>query len=379
MLARSAGLCRAPSRVLVDGKLEFTPGQHAILREGTESRAIPAHRIVAIPGGWDITAPDGGRLLLAAGPGQVPEPPQGTWPFNVAVLDLLAGPAQLGLLRSAGLLLGDSTVTALCTDHRVTSEPEMARRCELWGVQPGRDGQLVSVRAGAGAPGPARSGQARPHRTLIIGGARSGKSTEAELRLAAEPQVTYVAAGPWAAAVRDGDEELGQDAWTGQDGEPDTEWAERVARHRARRPFWWRTAESLDVAGLLREETGAVLIDGIGTWLAGIMDEAGMWADRPRSAEIVRHRIDELIEAWRQTRALVVAVTDQVGSGLVPAYHAGRIFRDELGWLNQRIAAESELNLLVVAGRVTTLSGCDESVLITASDRERHETGPGSC
>jgi adenosylcobinamide kinase/adenosylcobinamide-phosphate guanylyltransferase len=53
----------------------------------------------------------------------------------------------------------------------------------------------------------------------------------------------------------------------------------------------------------------------------------------------------------------VVAVTDQVGSGLVPAYPAGRIFRDQLGWLNQRLAAESELNLLVVAGRVTTLPG----------------------
>jgi adenosylcobinamide kinase/adenosylcobinamide-phosphate guanylyltransferase len=137
--------------------------------------------------------------------------------------------------------------------------------------------------------------------------------------------------------------------------------------------------ESLDIAAVLGEATGAVLIDGIGTWLAGIMDQTGLWAGplsageppeqatgpgqahRPGQArgpeQAVAERIGELIAAWRQTRALVVAVTDQVGSGLVPPYPAGRIFRDQLGWLNQRLAAESELNLLVVAGRVTTLPG----------------------
>ena len=132
--------------------------------------------------------------------------------------------------------------------------------------------------------------------------------------------------------------------------------------HRSRRPPWWRTVESLDIAGLLRRETGALLIDGIGTWLAAVLDEAGMWAEErpvagPGAEDVVRARIDELIGAWRQTSSLVVAVTDQVGSGLVPAYPAGRVFRDQLGWLNQRIAAESELNLQVAAGRVTTLPG----------------------
>ncbi len=114
-----------------------------------------------------------------------------------------------------------------------------------------------------------------------------------------------------------------------------------------------------------------LLIDGIGTWLAAVLDEAGMWAAQespgpalgdqggtnPDPAAVVQFRIDELVAAWRQTCALVVAVTDQVGSGLVPAYPAGRVFRDQLGWLNQRLAAESELNLQVVAGRVATLPG----------------------
>ena len=76
-----------------------------------------------------------------------------------------------------------------------------------------------------------------------------------------------------------------------------------------------------------------------------------------QAAAIVQARIGDLIDAWRQTRALVVAVTDQVGSGLVPPYRAGRVFRDQLGWLNQRIATESELNLLVVAGRAMSLPG----------------------
>jgi adenosylcobinamide kinase / adenosylcobinamide-phosphate guanylyltransferase len=86
-----------------------------------------------------------------------------------------------------------------------------------------------------------------------------------------------------------------------------------------------------------------------------------MWAGDPpdtgAAAELLAARIDDLIDAWRQTTANVVAVTDEVGSGLVPPYPAGRAFRDQLGWLNQRLAAESEVNLLVVAGRVTSLLG----------------------
>ncbi len=369
MLARTAGLRRGPGRIRIDDQLEITAGQRIMtgtgfasapgqrIRAGTGFASAPGHRILAVPGGWDITGPDGGRLLLAAGPGELPEPPAGTLPYDIALLDLLAAPAELGRLRAAGLVHRQTAVAALYTDHRVRSAEEMARRCGLWGAVAASDGEAIS------GPVPAPVPRLRPHRTLIIGGARSGKSTEAELRLAGEPEVTYVAAGPW-------------QSWTGPDGLPDREWAARVAFHRARRPAWWRTVETLDVAGVLRRETGAVLIDGIGTWLAGVMDEAGCWqtdtaepgpagtparpgqpgssADQTGSAVTVQARVGELVDAWRQTEALVVAVTDQVGSGLVPPYPAGRVFRDQLGWLNQRIAAESELNLQVMAGRVTT-------------------------
>jgi adenosylcobinamide kinase / adenosylcobinamide-phosphate guanylyltransferase len=372
MRARSAGRRRAPGRVLVDDWLEVVPGRP--LTPGTGPSPGAALHIARLPGGLDITGPDGSRLLLAGGPGEVPAPQPGASPYDLALLDLLASPAQLGRLRASGLVHDRAAVAALYTDHRVRSEQEMARRCAMWGAEQAHDGQLISGPTAVGPPADA----SRPHRTLIIGGGRSGKSTEAELRLAAEPQVTYVAAGPFAPA--------GQNE---PDGEPDAEWARRVAMHRARRPGWWRTIESLDIAAILRHEGGALLIDGIGTWLAAVLDEAGMWAGegtprgaashgaashgaashgaaghgsrrdraRPGPEELVQARIDELVDAWRQTGALVVAVTDQVGSGLVPAYPAGRVFRDQLGWLNQRLAAESELNLQVIAGRVATLPG----------------------
>ena len=170
---------------------------------------------------------------------------------------------------------------------------------------------------------------------LVLGGARSGKSERAELRLAGEPEVTYVA--------------------TGRHGADDPDWAARVAAHRARRPPWWRTAETTDLAGLLGTARGALLIDGIGTWLAAALDECGAWEGGGAGREKLAGRIAELVGAWRQTGAHVVAVSDETGLGVVPATPAGRLFRDELGRLNQALAAESEEAELIVAGRILPL------------------------
>jgi adenosylcobinamide kinase/adenosylcobinamide-phosphate guanylyltransferase len=98
-----------------------------------------------------------------------------------------------------------------------------------------------------------------------------------------------------------------------------------------------------------------LLIDGIGTWLAAVLDETGAWTEDRAAEEKIAERVAELVAAWRQTTAHVVAVSDQVGSGVHPATRSGRMFRDQLGWLNQRLAAESEQTVLVVAGRVTIL------------------------
>jgi adenosylcobinamide kinase/adenosylcobinamide-phosphate guanylyltransferase len=176
---------------------------------------------------------------------------------------------------------------------------------------------------------------------LVLGGARSGKSAEAELRLAAEADVTYVAAGGPGDAGDAGDEE----------------WAARIAVHRARRPAWWRTVETTRLAEVLAEGRGGVLIDGVGTWLAAVMAECGVWSGDAGAAELLAGRVDELVGAWRQARGRVVAVSDETGLGVVPRTLAGRMFRDELGRVNQRLAAESEEPVLVVAGRVLPLPG----------------------
>ena len=305
---------------------------------GSSQGGGAGYQVGAIAGGWELTTPDGGRLLYPAGPGAVPVPPEDAAPYDVAFLDMLGDPAQLGWLRGRGLITA-ATVTAVAfADHRVPSERELERRCGFWRVRLVGDGDAVN---------PVRSaekglkGLGRTRRVLVLGGARSGKSERAELRLAGEPDVTYVA--------------------TARKGAQDPDWAARVAAHRARRPAWWRTAETTDLAGVLATARGALLIDGIGTWLAAVLDDcaawdhAGAWDDRSAAQEKLAGRIAELIGAWRQTGACVVAVSDETGLGVVPATPAGRLFRDELGRLNQALAAESEEAELVVAGRVLPL------------------------
>jgi adenosylcobinamide kinase/adenosylcobinamide-phosphate guanylyltransferase len=345
--ARSAGRRRAPAEVVVDGTLRLRPGEPP---RRVSSESPGGHRVQQVPGAWAVTGPDGARLLVADGSGRALAPPDSSGPYDVALLDLLEDPAQLGALRRRGLVGPATAIAVFCADHRISAEEELARRCRFWGVATPGDGDVITASPGgaarAGGPGqPGGAGgsgqpgeaedQAQPRRVLVLGGARSGKSRHAELRLAAEPAVTYLAAGPYPAGAQPAD---------------DSEWAERVAAHRSRRPPWWRTVESVDAPGVLREESGVVLFDGAGTWLAAMMDESA-------TSRSIATKVDELIEAWRQTRARVVAVSDEVGASVHPESRAGRMFRDQLGWLNQRLAAESEEAVLMVAGRAIVLPG----------------------
>jgi adenosyl cobinamide kinase/adenosyl cobinamide phosphate guanylyltransferase len=346
--ASRAGVVRAPAEVLIDGIVRIA-GAYPL----EQPRSHGGYRTQPAAGGVDVTAPDGARLLWAAGPGEVPEPPADAAPYDLVLLDLLGDPAQLGGLRGRGLVTGSTTVAAVHIDHRAPSQRELARRFRLWRVTPLPDGSRLTVRpGGADRPGGTREPQT-PWRVLVLGGASSGKSREAELMLAAEPEVTYVAAaGPPPSGSAAGD------------AEPDAEWADRVAAHQARRPPWWRTEETTDVAAVLRAATGAVLVDSIGTWLAAAMDESGIWQvarEKPAATDRLNARIAELVAAWRGARNRVVAVSEETGSGVVPATRSGRIFRDELGRLNQVLAAESEEALLVVAGKVLPLPGLAES------------------
>jgi adenosylcobinamide kinase/adenosylcobinamide-phosphate guanylyltransferase len=165
----------------------------------------------------------------------------------------------------------------------------------------------------------------------VLGGARSGKSSYAEAMLAGERTVDYVACG-----TRPDDD--------------DPEWAARVALHRERRPASWRTVETLDLPTVLGSPGPPVLVDCLTTWLAGTMDECGVWSEAPGADQRLATAVDELLTAWAGTRRRVVGVSNEVGSGIVPDTVSGRRFRDELGVLNARLAAASQRVWLVTAG-----------------------------
>ncbi|TCC65901.1 bifunctional adenosylcobinamide kinase/adenosylcobinamide-phosphate guanylyltransferase [Kribbella pittospori] len=172
-------------------------------------------------------------------------------------------------------------------------------------------------------------------RTLILGGARSGKSIAAERRLAAEPEVLYVA--------------------TGGDDSGDAEWAERIAKHRARRPASWGLAETIDLVPLLESSGPPMLIDCLTLWLARTMDSLDIWSDLSRS-DLVDRRIAELADAWSRTSRVVVAVSNDIGSGVVPADPGTRLFRDLMGRLNTTISLASDEVLWTIAGRTLPLT-----------------------
>jgi adenosylcobinamide kinase/adenosylcobinamide-phosphate guanylyltransferase len=195
-------------------------------------------------------------------------------------------------------------------------------------------GPVTGAAGPAHPPGPAR-------RVLVLGGARSGKSQTAEAMLAGFARVDYVATGA-------------------PPGRGDQEWDDRVREHRQRRPAQWRTVETLALADVLAEPgDGAngparppapVLVDCLTTWLARVMDECGAWGGDAGAGRAVAARIDGLLGAWSQTPRHVIAVSNEIGSGVVPETASGRRFRDELGRLNARIAAGSDEVWLCTAG-----------------------------
>jgi adenosylcobinamide kinase/adenosylcobinamide-phosphate guanylyltransferase len=112
--------------------------------------------------------------------------------------------------------------------------------------------------------------------------------------------------------------------------------------------------ETCDLVPLLAERDGPpLLVDCLSLWLTDTMDAAGVWEGR--GEEELAGRVAGLVAAFRAARRTVVAVSNEVGSGVVPATPAGRRFRDELGRLNAAVAAECEQVLLVVAGTVLPL------------------------
>jgi adenosylcobinamide kinase/adenosylcobinamide-phosphate guanylyltransferase len=300
---------------------------------------------------YDVTAPDGSRLLYATDTAALPastlDAVSGA-AYDVVLLeetfgheqdhgtghlDLATFPLQLRVLRAAGAITDRTTVAAVHLSHH--NPPDVDRIVSAWGARALPDLAVLDT----DGPSPAQP----PRRRLVLGGARSGKSVEAERSLAAAPHVTYVATG----GTRAGD----------------PEWAARVRLHRERRPRHWTTVETLDVAGALaaasRDDT--VLVDCLALWLAGRLDATRTWETDPgtpayaESLAALERDVAALVAAVRATTARVVLVSNEVGSGVVPEHPSGRLYRDLLGTLNARVAAECDAVSLVVAGRVLAL------------------------
>lgn len=172
----------------------------------------------------------------------------------------------------------------------------------------------------------AASGSARL--TLVLGGARSGKSRYAESLVTALP-------APW--------------IYVATAEARDAEMAERIAAHQTRRGAGWRTLETpRDVVGALTAHgTTPLLVDCLTLWLAN-----ALLASADVDAEIER-----LEAALEQASAPLVLVANEVGFGIVPDNALGRRFRDLQGLLNQRIAARADRVVLVVAGLPLTIKG----------------------
>ena len=157
--------------------------------------------------------------------------------------------------------------------------------------------------------------------TLILGGARSGKSRHGESLIAALPAPwTYIATA---------------EAW-------DEEMRTRIAVHRARRDERWRTVDApLALPEALRETGDApVLVDCLTLWLTNLM-----LAERDATTAT-----DDLLAALAARAAPTVLVANEVGLGIVPEHRLGRDFRDAAGILHQRIAAQADRVLFMVAG-----------------------------
>lgn len=317
---------------------EIPAGMPAPVRvpDRQELSLISGHRVRAValdaPGtGYGVTGPGGERMLYLP-PGAAPAGLGEEHGYDMVLLDVGGRPDALARLRASGAVTAATDVLAVHLGHDIPPS-DLHRRLAAAGARTAPDGTTLTVGEYQRVP-------EVPRRTLVLGGARSGKSLEAERRLETFPGVVYVATG----GTREGD----------------PEWAARVSTHRERRPGTWRTEETCDLVPLLTGTGPPLLVDCLALWLTHTMDSVGAWDDElwaDGGAEALAERVTDLVAALRGTSRHVVAVSNEVGSGVVPATPAGRRFRDELGRLNAAFAAESEHVLLVTAGIARSLRG----------------------
>jgi adenosylcobinamide kinase / adenosylcobinamide-phosphate guanylyltransferase len=169
--------------------------------------------------------------------------------------------------------------------------------------------------------------------TLVLGGVRSGKSRYALQLAAAAPRVTFLA--------------------TAEDRD-DEEMRRKIGRHRAERPRHWTTIEEpINLAAAIRSigQCDLLLIDCLTLFAGKLLEVHG------ENSSAVSANIDDLCVAIKSAPCSIILVSNEVGSGIVPAFAMGRRYRDLLGEINQRVAAIASHVVLMVAGLPLALKG----------------------
>jgi adenosylcobinamide kinase / adenosylcobinamide-phosphate guanylyltransferase len=277
----------------------------------TDTAALPFE---ALAEGYDL-------VLLECTFGEVGD-------HGTAHLDLASFGHEVAQLRAGGHLARGGRVVAVHLSHH--NPVDLAARLDPIGAEVLPDGSVLRIGTDAARPG---------RRLLVTGGARSGKSARAEAVAAGRSPVTYVATAP---------------------AHPeDPEWVRRVADHRARRPGHWRTVETTDLPALLATTPGetCVVVDCLGLWVTGVVDRVGAWESPEAASAAVGAELAALLDALGAAPADVVLVTNEVGSGVVPATVSGRLFQDLLGRVNAAVAAACDDVELVVCGIARSLKG----------------------
>jgi adenosylcobinamide kinase / adenosylcobinamide-phosphate guanylyltransferase len=196
-----------------------------------------------------------------------------------------------------------------------------------------------------------------PRLVLIIGGARSGKSSFAEqLAASSERSVAFIA------TAMAGDDEM----------------RERIARHRASRPRQWHTLEEpLDLSGAARRASAladVLLLDCVTLWLGNVLSQASKQYEKDNKEveelsppgrlfdESALKEIEALLTVVKELAPgkTLIVVTNEVGLGVVPAYPLGRLYRDTLGYVNQQLARAADRVYLMVAGIAVDIKRLNE-------------------
>ena len=168
--------------------------------------------------------------------------------------------------------------------------------------------------------------------TLVLGGVRSGKSRYAQSEAARFSGVTFIATAR----------------------RSDAEMRRKIAAHRRERSSAWRTVEApAALDAVIRREgqkTELLLVDCLTTYCGGLLS-------RRRTESGRRRHLEAIVEAIRSTPASLFIVSNEVGCGVVPAYTSGRLFRDLLGEMNQRVARVADRVVLLVAGLPIAIKG----------------------